>query len=113
MDKGEIILFDEAEIIRLKKKLEWYEKRYPYIEKRGVHNWKNLFRKPTLSDWVILIMLILALFSAWAYNKDISICREYVKENYEFWKNFTNGTPIETQYPANLNDLNITIPVNE
>lgn len=100
---------EEKELEQLKKKLEWYEKRYPYIEKRGVHNWKNLFRKPTISDWLILVMLILVLFTAWAYNKDISICREYVKENYEFWKNFTNGTGVYESEPIQpINYLNIT-----
>lgn len=46
------------------------------IEKRGLHNWKNLFRKPTLYEWVILFMLIMALFIAWAYQNDTSLCRE-------------------------------------
>lgn len=63
----------------MKKRLEWYEKRYgSYIEKRGLHNWKNLFRKPTFSEWIILALLLLGLFIAYAYQHDISACREYL-----------------------------------
>jgi len=60
------------------KQLEWYKKKYPYIEKRGLSNWKNLFRKPTLEEWTILFMLIMGLFVAWAYMKDIQTCREFL-----------------------------------
>jgi len=35
-----------------------------------LHNWKNLFRKPTLYECIILVMLILALFMWWAYSID-------------------------------------------
>lgn len=61
----------------LEKRLIWYEKRYgPYIEKRGLKNWRNLFRKPTISEWTILVMLILAMFMGWAYQIDTAQCRE-------------------------------------
>jgi hypothetical protein len=69
--------------MELKKRLDWYEKKYgPYIEKRGLKdNWKNLFRKPTLLEWTILFMLIMGLFSAWAYQRDIKACQIFYKEN--------------------------------
>ncbi len=58
-------------------KVKWYEKRYgPVIGKRGSGNWKNLFRMPNIYEWTILFMIIMALFMAWAYNYDISTCRE-------------------------------------
>jgi len=67
------ITFEEA-----KERLNWYEKKYgPYIKKRGVHNIKNLFRWPTLQEWIVLIMLILVLFMAWAYNNDTRECRGF------------------------------------
>lgn len=57
----------------LEKRLKWYEKKFgPYIEKRGLHNWKNLFRWPTMYEWVIFGMIILSLFMYWAWNHDTS-----------------------------------------
>lgn len=71
-------LTDEEKI----KRLRWYEKKYgAYIEKRGFHNWKNLFRKPTMYEWTILFMIIMALFIAWAYQRDIAVCRETIKKD--------------------------------
>ena len=56
-------------------RLKWYEKQYgPYVEKRGLNNWKNLFRKPTMLEWTILFMLVMGLFAAWAYKNDIQGC---------------------------------------
>lgn len=65
----------------LLKRVNWFEKKYgPYIEKRGLHNWKNLFRKPTLYEWVILFMTLMALFIFWAYQQDMAECREIIIE---------------------------------
>jgi len=61
----------------LLKQVNWYEDRYgPYIERRGLHNWKNLLRKPNLLEWTILAMLVLGLFMAYAYGVDTKQCRE-------------------------------------
>ena len=60
-----------------KKKLDWFEKSYgPYIDKRGLKNWKNLFKKPTMRDLLILIILVGILLSAWAYKNDIQTCQD-------------------------------------
>lgn len=76
MDKDE-------KIAELEKKVKWFEGRYgPYIEKRGIHNLKNLFRKPTLLEWTILFMIIITMFMGWAYQQDIKQCRE-VLENID------------------------------
>jgi hypothetical protein len=57
--------------IELEKRLKYYEKHYgPYIEKRGMQNWKNLFRKPTMLEWTILFMLLMGLYIGWAYVTD-------------------------------------------
>jgi len=57
----------------LEKRIKWYENKYgPYIEDRGLHNWKNLFRKPSLYEIVILSMVILSLFMYWAYSVDVN-----------------------------------------
>lgn len=47
----------------------------PKLE-RGIHNWKNLFRKPTLNDWITLFMIAMVLVAAWAYNYDTKTCRQ-------------------------------------
>lgn len=63
----------------LQKRVNWYEKKYgPYIEKKGLHNWKNLFKKPTLMEWTILVMIIMSLFIAWAYTQDVQACSEWI-----------------------------------
>lgn len=75
---------DIAEIPReqLEAQLSWYRKTYGEpIMRRGLHNWKNLYKKkPTLQDWIILFMIIMSLFISWAYQRDITICREYIAE---------------------------------
>jgi hypothetical protein len=48
------------------------------IDQRGLSNWKNLFRKPTLNDIITLILILLAITMGWAYNHDITVCREYI-----------------------------------
>lgn len=66
---------------QLEGRLRWYEQKYgPYMRERGLKNWKNLFRKPTLYEWTILIMLILGLFMGWAYQRDISECRAFLDD---------------------------------
>ena len=67
---------------QLEARLRWYTKRYgPIQEKKGLHNWKNLFKKPTLQDCIIFFMLVMMLFVAWSYSHDINACREFYQEN--------------------------------
>ena len=62
------------------KRLKWYEKNYgPYIEERGLRNWKNLFKKPRMMDILILIILIGVLYTAWAYNEDVQMCQNTLR----------------------------------
>jgi len=61
----------------LKKRLDWYEKKYgAYFEKRGIHNVKNLFRMPNSYEWLILTILIFALFMSYTYGIETKTCRE-------------------------------------
>ncbi len=66
----------------LEKRLKWFEKKYgPYIETKGISNYKNLFRKPTRYEWVILLMMTLAVFMSIAYKIDIQNCVNFYEEN--------------------------------
>jgi hypothetical protein len=47
-----------------------------YKTKVGMDNWKNLFRKPTLDDWITLFILIMLFFAAYAYVHDTKACSE-------------------------------------
>lgn len=47
-----------------------------YKTKIGLNNWKNLFRVPTLDEWITLVILILLVAAAYAYNNDTKACRE-------------------------------------
>ena len=53
----------------------------PKIEKRGLHNWKHLFAKPTTTDMIILILLLLSFGMALVYKRDIQACRDFYDEN--------------------------------
>ena len=95
---------DDKEII------EWYKARYGmHIEKRGLHNWRNLFRKPNLYEWLILFMILMSLFISWAYQRDISLCREVISHDFSIWENLTNGTGV-IKFEAEYNMPNLTIP---
>ena len=43
-------------------------------EKKGIHNWRNLFKKPTLNDWVVTIMLVFVLILVFFYKLDVDGC---------------------------------------
>jgi len=65
----------------LEKRLKWYSKKYgSYVEKKGFHNWKNLFRRPNNYEWTILFMLFIVVIVIPAtYNRDFSKCREFAQ----------------------------------
>lgn len=46
-------------------------------QKRGIHNWKNLF-KFDWSDLFYLFLFLLILFSVQMYKADIKECRNYI-----------------------------------
>lgn len=87
-------------------KIRWYERRYgPVIEKRGMskENLKNLFKRPTLQDIIIFIMLILIIFSAWAYQNDIAQYQEVIENPEELCRVYY----AYTAHPDNSETYNI------
>lgn len=54
----------------------------PIIKKRGLHNWKNLFRWPNGYEWTILIMLAFVLIIAYSYKHETALCK-YTVENFD------------------------------
>ena len=58
--------------------------------KKGLHNWRNLFKKPTLYEGVIFFMLIMILFLAWAYQRDIALCSEMIEDQENYFNYLAN-----------------------
>lgn len=109
---------EELERKELEKRLAWYSKKYgSYIEKRGLKNWKNLFNKPTLYEWTILFMILMALFIAWAYERDTALCRQVIEKQESFFKNFSENTNKNITFAddrnTNIPDINFTLILNE
>jgi len=51
--------------------------------KTGLSNWKNLFRKPTLDEWITLFIITMVILSSYAYRNDINELNEfYTDESY-------------------------------
>lgn len=49
----------------------------------GLHNWKNLFRKPTFEDLIVLFIIIMMIVSAYSYKLDLNkIINYYENETY-------------------------------
>jgi hypothetical protein len=102
---------DKMEKEELEKRIRWYEKRYgPYLEKRGLHNWKNLFGKPTNNlfgkptnlEWTILVMLLLGLFMGWAYSHDVEECKRVIKNLPEIACQVCSSTIENSTQPQGL-----------
>jgi len=83
--------------------------------KVGFHNWKNLFRKPTIEEAITLFIILMeiALFFAWQH--DINQYQKYIKENCNPLvvrplnpATATNDSWINTTY---INDTNRTYSV--
>lgn len=81
----------------------------------GLKNWRNLFRKPSFNDWLILVMLIGLLFMGYLYSVETKQARDTLNHipeicaayNSQFTKNATNYNPYETfnatSFFSNLN----------
>ena len=57
----------------------------PYCHQEMIikSSWKALWRKPTLSEWIELFILVMIVFVAWAYNRDMKVCQDYISKMEE------------------------------
>lgn len=69
-------------------------------------NIKRLFRKPTLEDVIILIVLALAIISFLAYNSEIKACRDYINNNCTMGQHNQQAS-LGENYMPNLNQTTI------
>jgi len=76
--------------------------------KIGLGNWKNLFRRPTLDDWIVLIILIFILFAAYAYNLDTKTCRETLNNIDEICVQVSRNLSL-MQNISDKEDINFTL----
>jgi hypothetical protein len=87
----------------------------PYQTKIGVDNWKNLFRTPTLDEWITLIILILLIAAAFAYTTETKSCKETLnnldeiclKRGNSLINNTGNGLPAYNFYILNESTLEV------
>lgn len=91
--------------------------------KVGIHNWKNLFRKPSLEDWINLFIILMILVSAYAYISDINSMKEYyeggdycfrktLEKNYNLSNPFTNLTYNNFSLRDNKSNLYLIEDIN-
>ena len=85
----------------------------PYETKVGLNNWKNLFRKPTMDDWITLFILILLIVASYAYVQETKQSRYMITHldetcsQYDTWKlNITRDPSSNILMP----NINLSIP---
>lgn len=86
----------------------------PVKTKVGLGNWKSLFRKPSMDEWITLFILIMLILAAFAYNNDTKACRETLSHldivclNYNKFNNTTkNPAALDNPLIWNLNSSSI------
>jgi len=40
--------------------------------------WKELWKMPTMHEWITLFIIVMVLFVAWAYKHDTQVCRDFI-----------------------------------
>ena len=69
-------------------------------------NIKKLFEKPSIQDWIIFIMLILALFAALTYQNEIGYYKEIVENPRDLCFSYNQGI-FQSYYDEIINVSNI------
>lgn len=71
----------------------------------GMHNWRNLFRKPTVEEWITFFMIVMVIVSYFAYKEDI----KNLKEFYESGAYCENLQIINTRQNSPIIDFDIPL----
>jgi len=74
-------------------------------------NINKLFRKPTIQDWIIFIMLILALFGALAYQNEVQQYKKIIENPQELCQAYSKS--ILQEYLDDVNNSDIKLIENE
>jgi len=85
-------------------------------ENRGLtkQNFKKLFRKPSIQDIMILIMITLILIGSYTYKQDVGLCQQTLDDKASvcaLCKSYSDNTTNfyqESIYTSNLNKDNLT-----
>lgn len=78
---------------------------------RGLHNWKRLFRKPTLSDWITLGIILMVIVGAYFYYNDTKTCRETLSNIKEICLKYQlSELQVDTLNKEAAAKVNITVP---
>jgi hypothetical protein len=72
------------------------------------NNFKKLFRKPTMSEWIELFIIIMVILSAFAYKADIENLKAYY-ESDGVCANFNNYSNYVQDYNKQVQYLNISL----
>ena len=87
----------------------------PYQTTVGLHNWKNLFRKPTLDDFLTLFIIILVIAAYFAYQSDTKTCRETLNNIKNICAQYCLGIAQETIHGTidPISKINISLIDND
>jgi hypothetical protein len=82
-----------------------------YEVNTGIHNWKNLFRKPTVEDLITLFIIVFVIISYFTYQADMRSLKEYYESGYHCIDNYKINEVITSQdnfiLPLNLQDTDL------
>lgn len=108
------------EIIKQEKEIKLHTRICPYCKQKydtkiGFKNWKNLFRMPTTEDWISLIILILILLAAYAYNADTKTCRNTLENLESICISKIQSATVSNEssnknFPMNISNLSNQLP---
>lgn len=65
-------------------------------------NMKKMFKKPTMQDWIIFIILFLALLGTWVYMSQLNTYKELWENPEEFCQDYS-----EINLDSYLDDIGI------
>lgn len=68
-------------------------------------NMMKLFKKPTIQDWIIFILLVLALYGAWAYENEVQQYKEIIKHPQELCQVYYKSILHENFYNLDSSDI--------